>query len=1046
MRRSLFTGTTLFRAAALAAALLPVTAAGAGVDFDAQAPGTFLTTQLRVSHGVSFPNGVVVLALPDAPSAPHGAEAPYDGEFQRRPVDVRFAAAQDQVSIAFRPSQSPGATWDVTLTAYDAGNAVVAADAVRFNADGAWRTLAVGTMPATIRRVVLVGGLMGAPFPTNFLLVDDLRYTTVAPPPPPDTRPPAMAIYRPQPGEVVTGAMVEVMVVVEDAGTSELLAVTGTVVHSDTGTVVGGMDFCGSPASGPCPPVRLQETLPVELEPALEGPHVASVTACDDAGNCTTLDRAFEVELPEPPPEVTVGAVEVNQGVQPLLFDIGRPGTTTNASSTVRMVSGRDTALRFYPLSEGAPREDYAARLHVRILYRDGTALERFAMPNAGVPEVDVVPDPGSYDERVTEYLRMRPDRRRTLNYVVPGALLRDASVLEVTLDDPTPVTGWLRVGFQPEVRLAVKHLSLYGPGIGAGTAPTAAQVQNALRYVEETYPLTDLDVIGSAPARIADDAVCEVSSDDLGCAVWQFSFYDPPGTVPSSAYPTHLMKVGRVPYGSFPRVGIALWGSAIAMAYGDSAYAHEIAHTAGRPHAGGFHREAGGETWPFPHGQVGAMDFGVVTWPVAPPTVTDLGQWSLTVVDPCPGADVPMRRPVCALPDDEATHDFMSYGWGSPDLGPLNPTSPGRRWISSYTWNRLYDRLRSSATAARAEGLRRAAGGGANVEALLIDGLVREHGPVQPLPVLRLHVPEDRVADPPPGPYTLELFAENNTLLLSRSFEPGELHDAGDDRRFLLGQVVPYFAGLRRVVVRREGATVLVRTGSPRAPEVKVLHPNGGESLPSGIHAITWSVSDADGDRVLSRVEYSSDGGATWGTLGMVAGDEPPRLEIDVALLPPSANAKFRVTASDGFHTAADASDCPVAVGVDEPAVCGGPEVLIAGLDVKPGAANGCVNPESEGVIPAAVLGAADLDAAAVDPSTLALAGIRVRVRGGAPQCWLRDASGPLGRPDGIADRVCHFDNAGGGWDDEDGVAVLTGALLDGTPIRGTERVCRVP
>ena len=119
MRRSLFTGKSLrlLRAAAFAAALVPAAASAAEVNFDAQAPGTFLTTQLRFSHGVVFPQGLVVLAHPDARSAPNLGESPYDGEFRRHPVNVSFLAGQATVSTAFRASANLGALWDVTLTA-----------------------------------------------------------------------------------------------------------------------------------------------------------------------------------------------------------------------------------------------------------------------------------------------------------------------------------------------------------------------------------------------------------------------------------------------------------------------------------------------------------------------------------------------------------------------------------------------------------------------------------------------------------------------------------------------------------------------------------------------------------------------------------------------------------------------------------------------------------------------------------------------------------------------------------------------------------------
>lgn len=95
--------------------------------------------------------------------------------------------------------------------------------------------------------------------------------------------------------------------------------------------------------------------------------------------------------------------------------------------------------------------------------------------------------------------------------------------------------------------------------------------------------------------------------------------------------------------------------------------------------------------------------------------------------------------------------------------------------------------------------------------------------------------------------------------------------------------------------------------------------------------------------------------------------------------------------------------------------------------IDVKPGASTTC-----NGSIPVAVLGSAELDVSQIDPATLLYEGLSVRTKGnGGPSCSLFDANG-----DGYIDLVCQYQD---GFTD----GTLTGRLLDGTCIKGSDSVC---
>jgi hypothetical protein len=117
--------------------------------------------------------------------------------------------------------------------------------------------------------------------------------------------------------------------------------------------------------------------------------------------------------------------------------------------------------------------------------------------------------------------------------------------------------------------------------------------------------------------------------------------------------------------------------------------------------------------------------------------------------------------------------------------------------------------------------------------------------------------------------------------------------------------------------------------------------------------------------------------------------------------------------------------------------------DVVPVALDVRPGGTPNPIQLSARGVVPAAVLGSATFDAATVDPATLVLAGARVALLAtGRPQASLQDVNA-----DGILDLVAQFPIASmTGLVPGAGVATLTGALLDGTPIYGQDAVLVLP
>ena len=115
--------------------------------------------------------------------------------------------------------------------------------------------------------------------------------------------------------------------------------------------------------------------------------------------------------------------------------------------------------------------------------------------------------------------------------------------------------------------------------------------------------------------------------------------------------------------------------------------------------------------------------------------------------------------------------------------------------------------------------------------------------------------------------------------------------------------------------------------------------------------------------------------------------------------------------------------------------------KAMAIAIDIKPGSDDNCLNINGHGIIPVAVLGSAEADVTKIDQASLALAGLGLRVRGNAPYCAIDDVNA-----DGWPDLICHFEDDATAWQPVDGFAQLTGQLVDGTPVAGSDGICLVP
>jgi hypothetical protein len=253
----------------------------------------------------------------------------------------------------------------------------------------------------------------------------------------------------------------------------------------------------------------------------------------------------------------------------------------------------------------------------------------------------------------------------------------------------------------------------------------------------------------------------------------------------------------------------------------------------------------------------------------------------------------------------DRSWKDLMTY---------CNP----QVWASDFTWENIYDDQFSTSAQAVFEPLIKTASEA--VDRLVVVGTIYSTTGVvemQPLYVL----PDVTWApDPGPGDYAIVLRDANNSELVRHAFEPG-LVDAEDFGNVLsITELVPYVEGTVRVDIEGPDGLLSSVSSGAASPTVEVLRPDGGETVTGDSVRVSWRADDPDGDPLSFNVQYSADDGATWSLIA--SNVMTTSVYVDVDNMPASDQARIRVLASDGIHTAHDSSDGPFTVPNHRPSV----------------------------------------------------------------------------------------------------------------------------
>ncbi len=157
-------------------------------------------------------------------------------------------------------------------------------------------------------------------------------------------------------------------------------------------------------------------------------------------------------------------------------------------------------------------------------------------------------------------------------------------------------------------------------------------------------------------------------------------------------------------------------------------------------------------------------------------------------------------------------------------------------------------------------------------------------------------------------GNCKLRLLDGQGATLFERQFDVAPIIDMKG--RGLFTQVLPAKSGTQTILLEGSfGESIKIQAG-PKAPTVRVLSPNGGESWNgTGFQTITWTGGDSDGDPLTYAVLFSPDNGTTW---QMLSSDERRSYyTVDLSTLPEGLKSSLvKVQATDGINTAEDVSD----------------------------------------------------------------------------------------------------------------------------------------
>ena len=277
---------------------------------------------------------------------------------------------------------------------------------------------------------------------------------------------------------------------------------------------------------------------------------------------------------------------------------------------------------------------------------------------------------------------------------------------------------------------------------------------------------------------------------------------------------------------------------------------------------------------------------------------------WDNPPWDPCDLG--PLGDPLAWYGFDPVTHLVIA-----PDQARDILTYGTNQWMSSFTWEKLFDEIGGASLAASQIN---------NVDAsensgdmLLLTGELNDlvsisSAQVWPdgtAPAEKITESLGKAAELGSGaPYRVYLRNFAGDLLLDTALVFGMTLDVPNSKS-IFSQYVSFDAHTAKVEIVKEGVVLAEIMRSPNSPRVAVYDP---VITSDNVLELHWVVYDADGDALQYAIQYSSDDGLSWRTL--FNNYRQTSLKLATNQLPGGSAVRMRVIASDGLNTEMDMSN----------------------------------------------------------------------------------------------------------------------------------------
>jgi len=558
-----------------------------------------------------------------------------------------------------------------------------------------------------------------------------------------------------------------------------------------------------------------------------------------------------ELELVQRPSNLSITGLEWNQAIQYFRSQLGSQARPDNA---IGLIAQKDTVARVYVDTQSDPSRPMVSSVSGRleILARGASSWTSIAPLNPGIAPIR--------DGQIR-----RTNAGHTLNFLVPGALGAGEVQYRVRVydaghpDQPgfTSPTSSGTVTFREVAPLRARGVGIHYTRDGADIAPaTLADLRSTLTFIEQTYPVGDVQITGMDTIDYDGDFTATGS----GCGPGWGGLLDRLRDMQSDTGDVYYgLLTSAIPTGGV--IGCGGGGGRVAAGFvGDGSTAgQEVGHAFGRRHA--------------PCGNPGNVDSSYPNY--APLPMASIGEVGID--------------PLGNVHDPNSVVDFMSY------CGPT--------WISAYTYEGLQMSFPPIGPSPRLE--RGHHEGPHGNEQLFLALTVYRTGVVELKP--SFHYPSRRVTqNGEVTSYAVELRDRHNRPMVAERLLLGISEVQLDDAALDLYAPVPFPPDTARVVItcgkkgdcsHRELLSVDVPVEPPR---VWFVDEPKGEC--SGKRTVRWAAANPAEKTLHYIVRYSADRGDSWRVI-------QPRttkseLVVDFDRLPGGQYCLLQVLATEGIRT----------------------------------------------------------------------------------------------------------------------------------------------